>query len=75
MKRLFEILRTDGKHFDPAIYAATKEAAKTMRGKDNDRKIILGPDHWRYGLKGTPRTHSHNMRSGGPGNGFKRGTK
>ena len=61
MKRLFKV---NGIHFD------NKEAAKAFRDETMAMRVELGPDHWRYGLKGNPRTHSHNSRSGGHGNGF-----
>ena len=25
--------------------------------------VTLGPDHWRYGVKGNPRTHSHKRQA------------
>lgn len=69
MKRLFEVV---GTFFD------NKEDAKAVRDEFNmgphdpkhPAKVSLGPDHFRYGLRGNPRTHSHNAKSGGPGNGF-----
>jgi len=69
MKRLFVVA---GNFFD------NKEDAKAARDEFNsgphDPKhratVSIGPDHWRYGLKGNPRTHSHNARAGGSGNGY-----
>lgn len=52
------------------IFFDNKEAAKVARNAACHGSITLGPDHWRYGLNGNPRTHSHNARSGGHGNGF-----
>ena len=51
---------------------STKKAAKDFRDTPQGAgsSISVGPDHWRFGVKGNPRTHSHNSRSGGPGNGF-----
>jgi hypothetical protein len=72
MKRLFKVEYPNGTSF-----FEDKEEAKKERDRFNAlhkmpyAKIELGPDHVRYGEKGNPRTHSHNARSGGPGNGFK----
>ena len=66
MKRLFEF---DGVFFD------NKEAAKVIRNARGCGVIRKGPDHWRYGVKGNPRTHSHNARSGGHGTGFPKKVK
>ncbi len=62
MKRLFEV---------NGVFFENKQEAKASKDAVTN-KVHLGPDHWRYGLKGNPRTHSHNCRSGGPGNGFPR---
>lgn len=53
-------------------YFSSKKAAKEFRDTPQGKgaPISIGPDHWKYGVKGNPRTHSHNSRSGGPGNGF-----
>ena len=61
MKRLFKV---NGIFFD------SKKDAKKHRDEAMAYAVELGPDHWRYGVKGNPRTHSHNARSGGSGNGF-----
>ena len=69
MKRLFTV---NGNHFE------TKPEAKKARGdKKPDGtfqfRVELGPDHRHFGegkLKRGARTHSHNARSGGHGNGF-----
>jgi len=61
MKCLFEC---DGLYFE------SKEEAKHHRSGDPSRRVHLGHDHWRFGVKGNPRTHSHNARSGGHGTGF-----
>lgn len=52
------------------LYFETKAEAKHHRNGDPARRVSLGPDHWRFGLKGNPRTHSHNNKSGGAGTGF-----
>ena len=65
MKRLFEI-KTEGVH----MYFGNKMHAKTVRdemGDDGSIIIRRGPDHWRYGLKGNPRTHDND---GNVGTGF-----
>ncbi len=65
MKRLFSV---NGSYYD------NKADAKQERDSLSEPRptIRLGADHWRYGLKGNPRTHSHNAHSGGHGNGFPR---
>ena len=65
MKQLFEV---NGQFF------STKKAAKEFRdlSQADGKPVRLGPDHWRYGLKGNPRTHSHNNRAGGSGAGFRK---
>lgn len=68
MKRLFGL-----SPLKPGIYFETKQAAKAA--KDKDDVVILGPDHWRYGVKGNPKTHSHNAHSGGSGDGFRKSKK
>ncbi len=58
--KLFEV---DGVYFD------NKSQAKAHRAA-NGGKVSKGPDHRMYGVKGNPKTHSHNARSGGAGTGF-----
>jgi len=48
---------------------SNKADAKAFRAI-NGGCVSIGKDHWRYGLKGNPKTHSHNAKSGGHGNGF-----
>jgi hypothetical protein len=53
MKRLFEVIQSSGKSFNPPLYFRNKQMAKIARGKLTDlktpeRKIVLGPDHRRY---------------------------
>lgn len=71
MKRLFQVEQDHGDVF----YAQSKAAAKEMRDANPGSCVSKGPDHWRYGVKGNPRTHSHNSKSGGHGNGFPRKVK
>lgn len=66
MKRLFNV---DGVDFD------NKMAAKQYRDMQNVNKggcqvVSLGVDHRLFGVRRTGKTHSHNCRSGGHGNGF-----
>ena len=71
MKRIFEV---------NIMFFETKLDAKIARGPlipATDRRpphythtISKGPDHIMFGVKGNPRTHSHNNRAGGHGNGF-----
>lgn len=74
MKRLFQLdFRSVGG--TQVLFFEDKQEAKHHRdmfAQDNGHTVgvKLGPDHWRYGMKNTPRTHSHNARSGGHGNGF-----
>lgn len=63
MKKLFVVA---GTFFD------NKKAAKEFRNSHKGECVSIGPDHWKYGVKGNPRTHSHNNRAGGHGNGFPR---
>jgi len=70
MKRLFTV---NGTHFE------SKEDAKVFRDEmfvahNQKYPVHLGPDHWRYGLKGNARTHSHKMNSGS-GDGFPKAKK
>lgn len=72
MKRLFEIRRGNN-----TMFFQNKMEAKTLRDefnrdhpKEPQMTLHKGPDHRLYGVKGTQRTHSHNARSGGHGNGF-----
>lgn len=51
-----------------------KLAAKDFRDA-NGGCVSIGKDHWRYGLKGNAKTHSHNAKSGGHGNGFPKGKR
>jgi hypothetical protein len=44
-----------------------KEEAKTFADECEHQghkrpKVSIGPDHWRFGVKGHPRTNSHNAR-------------
>ena len=72
MKRLFEVVPAGThKSYHPPEYFELKAEAKKHR-IGQGQEVILGPDHWRYGLKGNARTHSHNARSGGSGTGFRR---
>lgn len=74
MKRLFTV---NGTHFDNKV-DAKKARGQFIQGKDGkpgrfEHEVHLGPDHRHYGegkLKRGQRTHSHNNRSGGHGNGF-----
>jgi hypothetical protein len=69
MKRLFWLRTKDGKSAvrgettGNTIYFEDKKYAKGVRDAYNAGKdkcvLALGPDHWRYGMKGHPRTHSH----------------
>ena len=52
-------------------FFSSKKAAKIERYRSG-WCISIGPEHWKYGLKGFPRTHSHNARSGGAGSGFRK---
>lgn len=76
MKRLFEV-KSGGQSLRPPQFFDTKHGAKIFMKGTNATTIVkglhvaIGPDHWRYGEEGNQRTHSHNMRSGGTGNGFK----
>ena len=70
MKRLFKVVTKN-----TTYYFGNKMEAKVVRDEINSLErtnyaVSKGPDHWLYGVKGTPRTHSHNNRSGGHGNGF-----
>jgi predicted class III extradiol MEMO1 family dioxygenase len=58
MKRLFEVVGNVPKG---EWFFENKTTAKSFRNETGraDRNVILGPDHWRYGVKGHPRTHSH----------------
>ena len=75
MKRLFQVNTTPVSYFDD------KELAKKARGQRNptfgadeagafEFRVSKGPDHDMFGVKGHPRTHSHNAKSGGSGSGF-----
>lgn len=67
MKRLFSVT-----HDNDISFFDSKKAAKEFRGTGH---VSIGPDHWRYDMRGNPRTHSHTARSGGPGTGFPKKTK
>ena len=68
MKRLFWVA---GVFFDNK--QAAKHHRNLLRQQGNlDVVVCIGPDHDRYAVKGTQRTHSHNARSGGHGSGFPR---
>jgi hypothetical protein len=71
MKRLFVC---DNGYFNSKLEAKAHRD-KVMKEIGEFKPIHLGPDHWRYGLKGNPRTHSHNAKSGGSGNGFPKSTR
>jgi len=51
-----------------------KQAAKAFRNI-NGGCVSIGKDHWRYGLSGNAKTHSHNAKSGGHGTGFPKGKR
>lgn len=68
MKRLFIC---DNGYFESKC-EAKKHRNHVFSSIGEYKPIHIGPDHWKFGLKGNPRTHSHNSRSGGPGNGFPR---
>jgi hypothetical protein len=67
MKRLFAVA---GMFFD------NKQQAKFHRDwlrelhETDGVSVRLGPDHRLFGVKKVGKTHSHNARSGGHGNGF-----
>ncbi len=66
MKRLFNV---NGVDFDNKM--AAKEYRDIQWVKHNARlHVTLGVDHRHYGVRSTGKTHSHNCRSGGHGNGF-----
>ena len=59
MKRLFTVRE---EHFE------SKEEAKAYRDEllSQHQQVFpvkLGPEHWRYGVKGNPRTHSHKRQA------------
>ena len=74
MKRLFQV------NTSPVSFFDTKKLAKEARGDiipaDGDKpahyklRVSRGPDHEDFGRKGNPKTHLHNAKSGGHGNGF-----
>lgn len=68
MKRLFEVAGGQAKG---QWFFQSKTVAKEFR-RDNGGHVTYGPDHRLFDVKGHPRTHSHNARSGGCGTGFKR---
>lgn len=74
MKRLFQL------NTSPVSFFENKKDAKVARGdlipaKDDKPahyplRVSKGPDHSEFGVKHGQRTHSHNAKSGGHGNGF-----
>lgn len=70
MKRLFQVALPGD-----VAFAESKAAAKEMRDQNPGSHVSKGPDHWAYKLRANPRTHSHNAKSGGHGNGFPRKVK
>lgn len=52
MKRLFEVVGGDTKDALSIVpgrwYFPNKQFAKEFRDLGKGRKIVLGPDHWRY---------------------------
>ena len=65
-----KLYQVDGKFFDKKVDAKIyRDASKTTDC------VHKGPDHRLYGVKGNPRTHSHNARSGGSGTGFPKKVK
>ena len=80
MKRIYEVAGVFFENKEGAAAArgpAIKPArVEKVNGKDVEfpavyaHKISKGPDHWRFGVVMPGRTHSHNCRSGGHGNGF-----
>lgn len=74
MKRLFQL------NTNPVQFFESKQDAKVARGaqvpaKDDkpahyNHVISKGPDHDEYNVQGMRKTHSHNAKSGGHGNGF-----
>lgn len=69
MKRLFEVA---GEFFDSKKNAKFRRDWLRELHETDGVTVRLGPDHDRYAVKGTQRTHSHNCRSGGHGSGFPR---
>lgn len=63
MKRLFQV------NTSPVSFFDNKQDAKKV-GHPIGLVVSKGPDHEDFGIKGHPRTHSHNAKSGGHGNGF-----
>lgn len=57
----------------------SKIEAKAYRdahgGVEKGLYISKGKEHQLFGVKGNPRTHSHNNRSGGAGTGFPKGKR
>lgn len=79
MKQLYQVVMP-GRGI---TFFETKKEAKEFRDQVNSASVqglkphvtyhvSLGPDHRNYGKKNNPRTHSHNAKSGGHGNGFPR---
>lgn len=74
MKRLFQV------NTSPVSFFENKKDAKVARGdlilaKDDkpahySLRVSKGPDHTNFSIKGGQKTHSHNAKSGGHGNGF-----
>lgn len=75
--RLFEV---NGEYFNCKADASRARGAATTPAEGNKpakyaHEIHKGPDNHAFGVKGNPKTHSHNARSGGPGTGFPRGKR
>lgn len=66
MKRLFQLMMPG----DNRAYAYMADKVTAKMNACNGAYVSIGPDHWRYGWKNNQKTHSHNSRSGGHGNGF-----
>lgn len=64
MKRLFQV------NTSPVAFFDNKMDAKAVRGESLSLRVSKGPDHMLFGVKGIGKTHSHNAKTGGPGNSF-----
>jgi hypothetical protein len=79
MKRLFEVVLSDGSTMIPRAYFETKGAAKVVRDSLNKNRvneegfvgftIRRGPDHQMFGVRGHPTTNDNRRMK------VKRGTK
>jgi hypothetical protein len=68
VKRLFSVKDVEG----TVHYFEGKTDAKECRNNNPGSHVAKGPDHDAFGVKGKPRTHSHDSRSGGSGDGFRK---